>query len=63
MKWTVGYQLTESDAFMHELLRRRADIHEVYFAWGTMPNGRHAAAAHERLTESEARRRTEAASQ
>lgn len=60
MKWTVGYQLTESDTFMHELLRRRADIHEVYFAWGTMPNGRHAAAAHERLTESEARRRTEA---
>lgn len=60
MKWNVGYQLTESDEFMNELLRRRDQVHEVYFSWGTMPNGRHAAAAHEHLTESEVRRRTEA---
>lgn len=59
MKWNVGYQLMESDDFINEILRRKDQIHEVYFSWGNMPNGRHAAAAHEQLTESEARRRME----
>lgn len=59
MKWIVGYQLTESDEFMNEILRRKEQIREIYFSWGTMPNGRHASVAHESLTESEARRRTE----
>lgn len=59
MKWLVGYQLTEDDAFMDELLRQRAQVAEVYFSWGTMPNGRHAAAAHANLTAAEAQRRTE----
>ena len=57
MKWLVGYQLTESDSFMDELLRRRAQILEVYFSYGKMPNGRHDAAAHASLTEWEAQRR------
>ena len=56
MKWLVGYQLTENDAFMSEILRCRDQIQEVYFSWGNMPNGRHASAAHEHLTPSQARR-------
>lgn len=59
MKWLVGYQLTEDDAFMEEMLRQRDRIAEVYFSWGHMPNGRHAAAAHANLTDAEAQRRTE----
>ena len=42
MKLTVGYQPMESDAFVSEIIRRREQIAEVYFSWGSMPNGRHA---------------------
>lgn len=59
MKWLVGYQLTEQDDFLQEIIRQKSSIREVYFSWGTMPNGRHAAAAHANLPEWEARRRTE----
>ena len=60
MKWLIGYQLTESDLFLQEILRNREDLPEVYFSYGTMPNGRHDAAAHAQLTEWEALRRTDA---
>lgn len=56
MKWLVGYQLMENDAFMSEILRCKDRIQEVYFSWGNMPNGRHASSAHEHLTPSQARR-------
>lgn len=61
MKFLCGYQLTETDGFLRELLRRQAEgvLSEVYFSYGTMPNGRHAAAAHETMTEWEAMRRTD----
>ena len=59
MKWLVGYQLSEQDDFLQEILRQKDSIREVYFSWGTLPNGRHAAAAHAQLTEWEAQRRTE----
>ena len=52
MKWLVGYQLVESDAFMNEILRCKDQIQEVYFSWGNMPNGRHVSPAHEHLTPS-----------
>lgn len=56
MKWLVGYQLVESDAFMNEILRCKDQIQEVYFSWGNMPNGRHVSPAHEHLTPSQAQR-------
>lgn len=61
MRFSVGYQLTETDGFLRELLRRQAEgvISEVYFSYGTMPNGRHAASFHRSLTEWEAMRRTD----
>ena len=43
MKLTVGYQTMESDAFLREIVRYKDRIAEVYFPWGKMPNGRHAA--------------------
>ena len=60
MKWLVGYQLTENDRFMNEMLRWKEQIQEVYFSWGGMPNGRHASGAHAHLTPSQARRCMEA---
>lgn len=57
MKWLVGYQLLENDSFLTELLRQKTSISEVYFSYGTMPNGRHSAVTHETLTEWEAARR------
>lgn len=57
MKLLVGYQLTESEAFLNELIRMKNSVSEVYFSYGDMPNGRHASSAHASLTEWEAARR------
>ncbi len=59
MKFTVGYQLTDDDRFMQELLASRERIAEVYFSYGKMPNGRHAADFAARLPSYEAKRRTD----
>ena len=59
MKFSAGYQLREDGAFLSELLRQKERIGEVYFSYGGMPNGRHTDDAHARLTEWEARRRTD----
>ncbi len=40
MKFMPGYQITEDDAFVSELVRQKEHIYEVYFSFGDMPNGR-----------------------
>lgn len=39
MKFTVGLQYT-NDRFLDCILQNKAHIHEVYFSWGSFPNGR-----------------------
>lgn len=40
MKFSAGYQLTESSDFIQKTIEYKADIYEVYFSWGDFPNGR-----------------------
>lgn len=40
MKFSVGYQQTESPKFINEIINSRESIHEVYFAWDGFANGR-----------------------
>ena len=49
MRYMAGYRLQESGAFLRELLRLKEHIHEVYFAWGSMPSGRGGTAEHSSL--------------
>lgn len=40
MKFMVGYQLVPNGILIDCMLRHCGLIHEVYFAWGDLPNGR-----------------------
>ncbi len=40
MKFMPGYQIREDNLFVDEIIAQREHIHEVYFAWGDIPNGR-----------------------
>lgn len=40
MKWIVGYQMREDDAFAGSIIARADEIRELYFSWGDFPNGR-----------------------
>ena len=40
MKLMPGYRIMRDNAFVDEIIAQRAHIHEVYFSWGTLPNGR-----------------------
>lgn len=40
MKYIVGYQMTDGDTFVDEIIGCKAHIKEVYFSWGDMPSGR-----------------------
>ncbi len=40
MKYMVGYQVTDKDIFIDEIIARKEHIYEVYFSWGDIPNGR-----------------------
>ncbi len=40
MKFMPGYQLRRDTAYVDELIAQKTHIHEVYFSWGSMPNGR-----------------------
>lgn len=59
MKFSVGYQLCESDSFMEELILKKSKIGEIYFSYGDMPNGRHSADIHGSLPSWEAKCRTD----
>ncbi|MBR4887520.1 MAG: hypothetical protein IKU17_00060, partial [Clostridia bacterium] len=54
MKFMIGYQLQESGALLQEILRRKEQVHEVYFAWGSMASGRGGTAYHSSLLPHEA---------
>ena len=58
MKFAVGYQLTGNDRFLGEIIRWKEKIGEVYFSWGGLANGRHAADTVADLSPWEARERT-----
>ncbi len=59
MKLTVGYQPMQSDAFVREIIARKDAVEEVYFSWGKMPNGRHAADLSAELPAWQVREKTE----
>ncbi len=40
MKYMAGYQLQDSGVYLSELLKRKDQLHEIYFAWGAMASGR-----------------------
>ncbi len=49
MRFMIGYQLREDEAFIHEITKHRDMVHEVYFAWGIMASGRGGTAYHSEL--------------
>lgn len=59
MSFLVGYQLTENDLFINEIIKQKDKISEIYFSYGNLPNGRHTALVHENLTTYESARRTD----
>ncbi len=40
MKFSVGYQVNSNNVFMEYIANNKEHIHEVYFSWGDIPNGR-----------------------
>ena len=40
MKFSIGYQLTESADFLQSIVSNKESIYEVYFAWDGFANGR-----------------------
>ena len=40
MLYSVGYQLRKDDDWTDAVLRHKNDVYEVYFAFGSYPNGR-----------------------
>jgi len=40
MKYLVGYQYREDDGFQKQLLLSKDSIEEIFFSWGSFPNGR-----------------------
>ncbi len=54
MKYMIGYQLQESGNLIREIIKNKEQVHEVYFAWGTMASGRGGTACHSDLMPHEA---------
>lgn len=46
MKFSVGYQVMESSSFVEYIAENKEHIHEMYFSWGDMPNGRNSVLTH-----------------
>lgn len=40
MKFSVGYQVNQNNSFMEYIVENKEHIHELYFSWGDIPNGR-----------------------
>ena len=40
MKFSIGYQLNTDTSFMETIVKNKEHIHELYFSWGDIPNGR-----------------------
>lgn len=54
MKFSVGYSVSSSNAFLEEIVKNKERIKEVYFSWGDFPNGRSPETVGRGLTEWEA---------
>ena len=57
MKFSVGYQICESDFFINEIIKNRESIDEVYFSWGDFSNGRNIQTVRENFTPWEAQQK------
>lgn len=57
MKFMPGYQLRRDSAFLDEIIAQKEHIHEVYFSWGNMPNGRNDQLKHKEFLPFEAQAR------
>ncbi len=57
MKFMPGYQLRRDSAFLDEIIAQKERIHEVYFSWGSMPNGRNDQLNHKEFLPFEAQAR------
>ncbi len=57
MKLMPGYQLCKDTAFVDEMIAQKENIHEVYFSFGSMPNGRNDQLRHREFLPFEAERR------
>jgi|LSQX01.3.fsa_nt_gb hypothetical protein len=57
MKFMIGYQLTENQDFVSEIIQNKSHIYEVYFSWGKMPNGRNSVLINKSFTQMEAQER------
>lgn len=40
MRFSVGYRTEADESFLHEIIKRKDHISEVYFSWGNFPSGR-----------------------
>lgn len=60
MKFSVGYQMRDSDDFLNCILRNKEKIHEIYFSWGDFANGRNSQLRQTGLTSWEAQAKQEA---
>ncbi len=57
MRFSVGWRVEKDAQFVQEILARKADIHEVYFSWGSFPSGRNDQTMAQGLTPWEAQAR------
>ena len=47
MKFSVGYKIEKSTSFMEYLVDKKEHIHEMYFSWGDIANGRNTISTNE----------------
>lgn len=59
MRFSVGYQMMHEPSFLDEVLRWKENISEVYFSWGSFPNGRNSQLRQSGLLPWEAQQRQE----
>lgn len=59
MKYAVGYKLMQNSDFVDAILSYRENISEVYFSWGSYPNGRNSQDRQQDMTAWEAQKRQE----
>lgn len=57
MKFSIGYQLTETNDFLQAIISNRKSVHEVYFAWDGFANGRNTTYIAGKFSEWDAKKR------
>lgn len=49
MKFSIGYKVDSDTSFMEYIVEQKEHIHELYFSWGDIPNGRNSMLMNEKL--------------